>query len=167
MTLIILLLLMMTTMSFLFFNSPLMLACLVILIAMGVSMITYLFTSTSWLSFIIFMIFVSAMMVIFIYVASLTSNDFLTTYPSMSLFLVPLFSIFFFLVKWPFNSMNELANSTNQQNMSEVALTPLLMLKIYSPYTLTMSFLLIIYLLVVLIAVAKNSSTTSGPLRAL
>nr|DAZ91353.1 TPA_asm: ND6 [Gammarus chevreuxi] len=149
---------------FIFSKTPLMMAMIIIAQAVMVSFITFMFLPTSWFSFILFMVFVSAMMIIFVYVSSLASNDFFTsTGPSVALSLVAslaLTVLFFLSPALP--ALTPYSEST----LTDLGLASVTAYKLYAPYILLVTLFLIIYLLVALIVVAKNSSTKKGALRA-
>nr|DAZ91365.1 TPA_asm: ND6 [Pandorites podoceroides] len=147
---------------FLLATTPLMLATLIILIVCMVAIFTYSLTTTSWLSFIFFMLFISAMMIIFIYVASLASNEFITT--SMPLPFVFIF-LFSFLFLNPSTLLEDLTFFSVSTSITDATLTPNLMMKIYTPYISILSMFMIIYLFVALVVVAKNSSISKSPMR--
>nr|YP_009478337.1 NADH dehydrogenase subunit 6 [Gammarus roeselii]AVP50042.1 NADH dehydrogenase subunit 6 [Gammarus roeselii] len=147
---------------FLFSSAPLIMAFTLVTQTILVSVVTFLIMPTSWFSFILFMIFISAMMVIFVYVSSLAHNEFLSPrWTSYSAFLMLTMTIL--LVALSQNMYSH--QSHNYVSMSDLSLGSMSTYKLYAPYLSTISIFMIIYLLVALIAVAKNSSYNKGPLR--
>lgn len=145
-------------------KTPLIIAFMVLAIALMVSFFTFIYLPTSWFSFILFLIFIGAMIIIFIYVSSLASNDFTLTSMTPSWLLILSLSLTGSLIL--FAGQDYTSHASSSAILDFRVITPIAY-KLYSPYVLYMSLFIIIYLLVALIVVAKNSSWSSGALRAL
>nr|YP_010223319.1 NADH dehydrogenase subunit 6 [Macrohectopus branickii]UCL27452.1 NADH dehydrogenase subunit 6 [Macrohectopus branickii] len=148
---------------FLLFPAPLMMALVIITQALLVSLLTYMTLATSWLSFVLMLVFISAMMVVYAYVASLASNDFFysRTHLPLSLpLLITTLIVLFTLDQGPLDLSG--ASSLAEPDLTS---TPMSVSKLYAPGAMAVTVFLVIYLLVSLVAVAKNASYCSGPLR--
>nr|AXI98581.1 NADH dehydrogenase subunit 6 [Pseudoniphargus gomerae] len=148
---------------FLLTISPLFMSLLIILQTMTLAVIINMITMTSWFSFMLVMIYLSGMMVIFIYVSSMASNELF--FPNNYL-LAPLFMIFATATALTSNHMLDTPSDyTNELNLILTKITIFKTMKMYSKPLFTMTILLIIYLLLAMIMVSKNSSFSYGPLR--
>nr|AXI98776.1 NADH dehydrogenase subunit 6 [Pseudoniphargus sp. 2-Canaries] len=148
---------------FLMKSPPLFLSMMIISQTINLAIITALFTMSSWFSFMLLMIYLSGMMIIFIYVSSMASNELFYTnikmLPSMLLGLTIITSIY---LSWhsflPSDSMSMLDLNLLQVSVFKT-------MKMYSKSLFMMTILLIIYLLMTMIVVVKNSSFSEGPMR--
>nr|AXI98854.1 NADH dehydrogenase subunit 6 [Pseudoniphargus sp. 1-Azores] len=148
---------------FLLTISPLFLSLLIILQTITLAIIINMITMTSWFSFMLIMIYLSGMMVIFIYVSSMASNELF--FPNNYL-LVPLFIAFAVAASLTSSHMlNNPSDYTNELNMTLTKITIFKTMKMYSKPLFIMTILLIVYLLLAMIMVSKNSSFSYGPLR--
>lgn len=148
---------------FVILNTPLIISALIIAQAILISFSTYNISLTSWFSFILFLVFVRAIIIIFVYVSSLASNDFFNSYTltmAHNITIIILFFIALYTTSTPI-----CLEIFSKIILADTNLTPTATYKIYTSYTLNISIILITYLLVSLIAVAKISSVLKGPLR--
>nr|QQQ88799.1 NADH dehydrogenase subunit 6 [Hyalella armata] len=149
------------SLSFMFMQlvTPLSLGAIVVVFSFFISVSMVLICSTPWFSFLLFMLFLSGMMIIFIYVSSLASNE------------LYFYSPYFFILALLWLSPVLLKNETNKlMNMSDLSASAtnnyFIMYKAYSFSVCLFTMLLIIYLLITLIVVVKNSTMEEAPLRA-
>nr|AXI98555.1 NADH dehydrogenase subunit 6 [Pseudoniphargus cupicola] len=148
---------------FLLTIAPLFMSLLIILQTITLAIIINMITMTSWFSFMLVMIYLSGMMVIFIYVSSMASNELF--FPNNYL-LAPLFIIFAITTALVSNYMlGSPSDYTNELNLILTKITIFKTMKMYSKPLFIMTILLILYLLLAMIMVSKNSSFSYGPLR--
>nr|AXI98789.1 NADH dehydrogenase subunit 6 [Pseudoniphargus sp. 2-Portugal] len=165
MTKFLLLLSLIISMMFLSTISPLFLSMLIILQTIMLALIINMITMTSWFSLMLLMIYLSGMMIIFIYVSSMASNElfFLNNHLLLAIFIG--FTIFTALIfNLTFNMTSDYMNMLDQ-NFTQITIFKTL--KMYSKPLYMMTILLILYLLLAMIMVSKNSSFSKGPLRSL
>nr|AXI98828.1 NADH dehydrogenase subunit 6 [Pseudoniphargus triasi] len=147
---------------FLLESSPLFLSVIIITQTITLALIIYISTMSSWFSFMLLMIYLSGMMIVFIYVSSMASNEFFHSNSRLLPFTVVL-SLFVAFLASSF-SLNH-AESLNLMDMNLTEITVLKTMKMYSESLFIMTILLIIYLLLAMIMVVKNSSFSQGPMR--
>nr|AXI98866.1 NADH dehydrogenase subunit 6 [Pseudoniphargus salinus] len=148
---------------FLLTISPLFMSLLIILQTITLAIIINMITMTSWFSFMLVMIYLSGMMIIFIYVSSMASNELF--FPNNYL-LAPLFIIFTIVMALTSNYMLDTPSDyMNELNLILTKITIFKTMKMYSKTLFIMTILLILYLLLAMIMVSKNSSFSYGPLR--
>nr|AXI98529.1 NADH dehydrogenase subunit 6 [Pseudoniphargus brevipedunculatus] len=153
------------SMVFLLTISPLFLSLLIILQTITLAIIINMVTMTSWFSFMLVMIYLSGMMVIFIYVSSMASNELF--FPNNYL-LAPLFITFAVAIALTSTYVSDSPSDyTNEQTLTLTKITIFKTMKMYSKPLFIMTILLILYLLLAMIMVSKNSSFSHGPLRSL
>nr|DAZ91286.1 TPA_asm: ND6 [Gammarus wautieri] len=163
MTLLTSLLSMQLSALFMALNTPLIMAILITTQAVVVSFSTYNTLLTSWLSFILFLVFISAMMIIFVYVSSLASNEFFNSYtPTTTYYTMMLILSSALLYETLAPNYTKMLSKLLLTDMNLGSMT---VYKMYTTHTLNISIILITYLLISLIAVAKISSYLKGPLR--
>lgn len=119
--------------------------------------VSWLISPTGWFSFILFLIFIGGLIVLFIYITRLAANEkFIVQAPNLSpqtiISLVSLI-ILIFLLTQTFTHPGPLVN-----------LKPQLSLMFSNPI-LSLTILIIIYLLVTLIVAVKIANKIEGPLR--
>nr|QQQ88929.1 NADH dehydrogenase subunit 6 [Hyalella franciscae] len=148
------------SLSFMFtqLSTPLSLGALVVVFSFFVSMSMFLLCPSPWFSFLLFMLFLSGMMIIFIYVSSLASNE--LHFYSPYFFILGLFWVSPIFLK---NEMNKL------MFMNELSVASMdnyfIMHKMYSFSVCLFTMVMIVYLLITLIVVVKNSTMVEAPLR--
>lgn len=148
---------------FIALNTPLIIAAIITTQAILVSFSTYSISLTSWFSFILFLVFIRAIIIIFVYVSSLASNEFFNSYTPTTTHHALLIILSFILLYTTLTPMS--ANMFSILTLTDANLGPTATYKIFTSYTLNISLILITYLLISLIAVAKISSYLKGPLR--
>nr|AXI98750.1 NADH dehydrogenase subunit 6 [Pseudoniphargus sp. 1-Murcia] len=165
MTKFLVLLSLMFSVMFLLSTSPLFLSLMIIAQTISLAFIINTITMTSWFSFMLIMIYLSGMMIIFIYISSMASNE---LFYLNNLLLAGIFLFFIPATLLIFNSTpassSDYAN-TLDQNLTQTAIIKTM--KMFSKPLFIMTILLIIYLLLAMIVVSKNSSFSSGPLRSI
>nr|AXI98685.1 NADH dehydrogenase subunit 6 [Pseudoniphargus pityusensis] len=154
---------MILSLMFLLESSPLFLSVMIILQTITLALIITLYTMSSWFSFMLLMIYLSGMMIIFIYVSSMASNEFFR-FNTRLLPLMTILSFTFILLIYTSISFKP-AESLNFMDLNLTQISTLKTMKMYSSSLFTMTILLIIYLLLAMIMVVKNSSFSEGPMR--
>nr|YP_009513825.1 NADH dehydrogenase subunit 6 [Pseudoniphargus carpalis]AXH38203.1 NADH dehydrogenase subunit 6 [Pseudoniphargus carpalis] len=150
---------------FLLTISPLFLSLLIILQTITLAVIINMITMTSWFSFMLVMIYLSGMMIIFIYVSSMAANELF--FPN-NFILTPLFISFAIATALTSSYiLDSPSDYTNELNQTLTKITIFKTMKMYSKPLFIMTILLILYLLLAMIMVSKNSSFSHGPLRSL
>nr|YP_009515488.1 NADH dehydrogenase subunit 6 [Trinorchestia longiramus]AYB71599.1 NADH dehydrogenase subunit 6 [Trinorchestia longiramus] len=144
---------------FIHLTSPLSMGLTVILLTVPIALMMTIIINTSWFSLLLTMIFLTAMMIIFVYISSLAANE--LSFSSNELLLIPaLFMLMMFyshfMENTPLNSFAQTL-SPNQFEMTY---------KMYTYDLFVMTSFLMVYLLVALIVVVKNSSMKKTPFRA-
>nr|AXI98763.1 NADH dehydrogenase subunit 6 [Pseudoniphargus sp. 2-Andalusia] len=150
---------------FLLTISPLFLSVMIIAQTITLALALSASAVTSWFSFMLIMIYLSGMMIIFIYISSMASNElfYSNNLPVVSLFLL-LAPFTFMIFNFTHNSPSDYLNAMDQ-NMTQI--TILKTMKMFSKPLFIMTIMLIIYLLLAMIMVSKNTSFSSGPLRSI
>nr|YP_009160742.1 NADH dehydrogenase subunit 6 [Pseudoniphargus daviui]CCB84639.2 NADH dehydrogenase subunit 6 [Pseudoniphargus daviui] len=151
------------SLMFLLESSPLFLSLMIILQTITLALIITLFTMSSWFSFMLLMIYLSGMMIVFVYISSIASNELF----SSNWYLIPLALILLlpFMILLLSSHSPPLSDSLSllDSNLSEISIIKTM--KMYSKSLFTMTILMIIYLLLAMIMVTKNSSFSGGPMR--
>nr|UZC54068.1 NADH dehydrogenase subunit 6 [Nipponoluciola cruciata]UZC54081.1 NADH dehydrogenase subunit 6 [Nipponoluciola cruciata] len=157
----IMLLMMTTTMMFMFISHPLNMGMTLLIQTLLIAMWIGLLSMNFWYSYILFIVMVGGMLILFIYMTSVASNE------KFKFKIMPLMTTMMLLMTSTImfkNEMFPLMNSDmltiKSKLMFTVSLNKLLMYPM-----MMMSLTIIIYLLIALIAVSKNTNIKSGPLR--
>lgn len=158
---------------FIFLKHPLAIGLTLITQTVLVCIAVTLFSRMPWFSYILFLIFLGATLVLFIYVATLASNEtFKLSFPIILIALITLLSLILFSLlrltsffsEHTLFSQNLLKDSwvrtLNETNSTLVTLS-----RIYRNYNISLTGLIILYLLLTLLVVVKIRSTFFGPLR--
>nr|AXI98568.1 NADH dehydrogenase subunit 6 [Pseudoniphargus elongatus] len=153
----------MLSMTFLMGKSPLFLSLIIIVQTITIAIIVNILTLSSWFSFMLLMIYLSGMMIVFIYVSSMASNEFFPLkYSKLMAFvilsIILLTSIFM-------SNYHPKSDYINILNLDLTQTTIFKTAKMFAKPLFMMTILLIIYLLLAMIMVVKNSSFSSGPMR--
>nr|AXI98672.1 NADH dehydrogenase subunit 6 [Pseudoniphargus pedrerae] len=154
---------MILSLMFLLESSPLFLSVIIIAQTITLALIISIYIMSSWFSFMLLMIYLSGMMIIFIYVSSMASNEFF----NINSRLLPLMVIFSLILPLLISTSLSFkpAESLNFMALDLTQISTLKTMNMYSKSLFTMTILLIIYLLLAMIMVVKNSSFSEGPLR--
>nr|AXI98633.1 NADH dehydrogenase subunit 6 [Pseudoniphargus mercadali] len=153
------------SMMFLLSISPLFLSVMIIAQTITLALIINSITLTSWFSFMLIMIYLSGMMIIFIYVSSMASNELFYLNNFLLVFILAAFiPLTFFTMDYSSSSPSDCMNMLSQ-NLTQITIFKTM--KMFSKPLFIMTILLIIYLLLAMIVVSKNSSFSSGPLRSI
>nr|YP_009472905.1 NADH dehydrogenase subunit 6 [Aphelocheirus jendeki]AST10109.1 NADH dehydrogenase subunit 6 [Aphelocheirus jendeki] len=152
------------SMIFPFMKHPLSMGLILILQTMTVSMITGIMMNSFWFSYILFIILLGGALVLFIYMASIASNEkFSFSTKMMSTVIIMLTSnIIFIFMKDEiyFNSIWNL--SIKSLNENEQLMT---LIKLFNSQSMSLTILLVIYLLLTMIAITNVVNTFEGPMR--
>lgn len=143
---------------FIYIQTPLRIGVLIIVLSFFVATIIFFIGPTSWFSYLLFIVFLRGIIIIFIYVSSLASNEILF----YNIYFLPLFFVtpllLFMYLKINFDTHTEIINSIIEPNS-------IFSYKIYTPYLRLLTRIIMIYLLIALLVVVKNSLFREGPLR--
>nr|ARH54673.1 NADH dehydrogenase subunit 6 [Stenurella nigra] len=158
------LLLLTLSMLFLFLNHPLSFGAILLLQTILISLITGMVNYNYWFSYILFLIMIGGMLILFIYMTSIASNEkFKFSYKllMLSLMIMSLFIMTF--IDLYLNEMNlNLSDTINQNKNYNFNLS---MNKFFNWPNNSITYLMIIYLLITLIAIVKITKIKYGPLR--
>nr|YP_006504062.1 NADH dehydrogenase subunit 6 [Actias selene]AFM95202.1 NADH dehydrogenase subunit 6 [Actias selene] len=153
-------------------NHPLSMGLMILAQTLLTCLLSGMLIKTYWFSYILFLTFLGGLLVLFIYVSSIASNELfsfsLNMKLSISLFFIisSIFSIqFFYNISWLNLNINnsEMINFFNSIlffNENKINLN-----KLYNNQTSMLTYLLIIYLFITLIAMVKITNIFYGPLR--
>nr|YP_010354124.1 NADH dehydrogenase subunit 6 [Gunda ochracea]UOG84776.1 NADH dehydrogenase subunit 6 [Gunda ochracea] len=163
-------LIMMTSIMYLL-NHPLSMGLLILMQTLITCLITGMMIKTYWFSYILFLVFLGGLLVLFIYVSSIASNELFSfnIYMKLTNFIWFFFLIMlmFFMFKFKWNNLIE--NNIEMNNFSYMMFfnneNKINMNKLYNNQTSFLTFMLIIYLFINLVAVVKITNIFYGPLR--
>nr|ANX10342.1 NADH dehydrogenase subunit 6 [Antheraea assamensis] len=153
-------------------NHPLSMGLMILIQTLLTCLLSGMMIKTYWFSYILFLTFLGGLLVLFIYVSSIASNELFSFNFNMKLyFFFSIFMMFVFMIlfynnlKWMnFNINNsEMFNFFNMImffNENKINLN-----KLYNNQTSLLTYLLIIYLFIALIAMVKITNIFYGPLR--
>nr|YP_010719279.1 NADH dehydrogenase subunit 6 [Antheraea polyphemus]WDR47342.1 NADH dehydrogenase subunit 6 [Antheraea polyphemus]WDR47355.1 NADH dehydrogenase subunit 6 [Antheraea polyphemus] len=153
-------------------NHPLSMGLMILFQTLLTCLLTGMMIKTYWFSYILFLTFLGGLLVLFIYVSSIASNELfffnfnMKLYYLMFIYILLIFLFLFFNnLKWlNFNINNsEMINFSNMImffNENKINLN-----KLYNNQTSFLTYLLIIYLFITLIAMVKITNIFYGPLR--
>nr|AHI16926.1 NADH dehydrogenase subunit 6 [Actias artemis aliena] len=153
-------------------NHPLSMGLMILIQTLLTCILSGMLIKTYWFSYILFLTFLGGLLVLFIYVSSIASNEMfsftLNTKLLISMFflITSILSIqFWHNIKWMNLNINnsEMINFFNSIlffNENKINLS-----KLYNNQTSMLTYLLIIYLFITLIAMVKITNIFYGPLR--
>nr|UDP56664.1 NADH dehydrogenase subunit 6 [Antheraea formosana] len=153
-------------------NHPLSMGLMILTQTLLTCLLSGMMIKTYWFSYILFLTFLGGLLVLFIYVSSIASNELFSFNFNMKLyFFFSIFMMFIFMIlfynnlKWMnFNINNsEMFNFFNMImffNENKINLN-----KLYNNQSSLLTYLLIIYLFIALIAMVKITNIFYGPLR--
>nr|YP_009648741.1 NADH dehydrogenase subunit 6 [Panstrongylus rufotuberculatus]QDB64204.1 NADH dehydrogenase subunit 6 [Panstrongylus rufotuberculatus] len=150
--------------TFLLTKHPLSMGLTLIIQTILVAMMTGLMINMFWFSYILVISMLSGMLVLFIYMASVASNEKFHTSWSMLLYILPLTisSVILFLI------VDQLESSSMWSTMKKNTLgaEQLMSLnKLFNLNNMSITMLLVSYLLLTMIAVSYVANIYEGPLR--
>nr|QQQ88046.1 NADH dehydrogenase subunit 6 [Silba sp. LW-2021] len=159
-----------TSLIFMQMNHPLAMGLVLLIQTVLISLITGLMTKSFWFSYILFLIFLGGMLVLFIYVTSLASNEMFSLSMKLTIFSLGIFMTIMFISLFLDKSMSSFFYMNQEMesifNMhSYISENSLSLNKLYNYPTNLITFLLMNYLLITLIAVVKITKLFYGPLR--
>nr|AUO29132.1 NADH dehydrogenase subunit 6 [Platorchestia japonica] len=140
-------------------TTPLTMGLSIIVLATFISVLMFNLILSSWFSFLLIMVFLSGMMIIFIYISSLAANEIL--FNNNTAFIIPFILMF---IIYNYKQMLTL-DSNNKFSTVLPSYSFEMMYKVYTTSVCLFTIFLIIYLLLALIVVVKNSSMKQAPLR--
>nr|YP_009729779.1 NADH dehydrogenase subunit 6 [Copris tripartitus]QHW07557.1 NADH dehydrogenase subunit 6 [Copris tripartitus] len=142
---------------------PLSMGVTLLIQSIMISLITGFFNLNYWYSYILFLIMIGGMLVLFIYMTSIAPNE--QFYPSIKLSIITMFLIFITLISlltldyyfFNLNNINELMTTNFYFNLS--------LNKYFNSPNILVTFMIIIYLFITLLAVVKITDFKKGMLR--
>nr|QUE27239.1 NADH dehydrogenase subunit 6 [Actias dubernardi] len=155
-----------------FLNHPLSMGLMILIQTLLTCILSGMLIKTYWFSYILFLTFLGGLLVLFIYVSSIASNELFSLSLNIKLSILTFFLMmsfimiqFFFNIKWMNLNINnsEMLNFNNSMlffNENKINLN-----KLYNNQTSMLTYLLIIYLFITLIAMVKITNIFYGPLR--
>nr|AVN68063.1 NADH dehydrogenase subunit 6 [Polyzosteria viridissima] len=160
---------MMMTTSILFtqMSHPLAMGLMLLMQTVFMCLMSGLLSQSFWFSYILFLVFLGGMLILFIYVTSLASNEMF--YLSMKLMVIMLIIMIILMLMLTFielniniNNMEMMLHENNYMKEYELNMS---MEKLYNQPTNMITIMLASYLFLTLIAVAKITNISKGPLR--
>nr|YP_009694394.1 NADH dehydrogenase subunit 6 [Pterostichus niger]QEI26054.1 NADH dehydrogenase subunit 6 [Pterostichus niger] len=167
---LLLLLSLLMTMIFMFLKHPMSMGLILFIQTLLIALITGMFSYSFWYSYILFLIMIGGMLILFIYMTSLASNEMFNFSIKMSLFIITsILSIMLSYLLIDYMMLNPLFKNSNMieliyntmlknENLSSLNM-------IYNMPNNLISFMLMNYLFLTLIAVVKITDINHGPLR--
>nr|AFQ62141.1 NADH dehydrogenase subunit 6 [Promecognathus crassus] len=159
------------TIIFLFMNHPMSMGLILLIQTMLITLTSGLYSYSYWFSYILFLIMIGGMLVLFIYMTSLASNEmfnFSTKMMYFILFMIMFMMFMFFFIDY-FMIIPLLKNSNLLEFMNKMMFFKnenlLTLNMIYNKPNNIITFMLINYLFLTLIAVVKITDIKYGPLR--
>nr|QWB85893.1 NADH dehydrogenase subunit 6 [Sachalinobia koltzei] len=150
---------------FLFLSHPLSFGLILLMQTILISLITGYMNYNFWFSYILFLIMIGGMLILFIYMTSIASNEkFKFSFKLFLLFNLIFFSILMliFIDSFFFN-LN--LNSYDLMNQNDSFFNYFSLMKYFNKPNMMLTYLMINYLLITLIAIVKITKIQSGPLR--
>nr|QIC54439.1 NADH dehydrogenase subunit 6 [Crangonyx forbesi] len=146
---------------FILINHPLILSLAIITQTLALSVVMSLNCATSWFSYLLVMIYVTGMMVIFLYVSSLTPNkNYFTGKMKLLTKMLVLLPLMLVLL-----SLSTMSLSLTSLSETHTTLISMVTATLFNLPNMSMSVLLINYLLLALIVVVKVAVLSNSPLR--
>nr|AGW80446.1 NADH dehydrogenase subunit 6 [Prosopocoilus astacoides blanchardi] len=144
-------------------NHPMSLGLLLLIQSILIALISGWMNITFWYSYIMLLIMIGGMLVLFMYMTNVASNEKFSFSSALMAILIVMTTTFILSIplidQW-------LANMKNQINEAILTLHPLTSLNKFLNFpAITMSVILIIYLLVTMIVIIKIINIKHGPLR--
>nr|YP_010990297.1 NADH dehydrogenase subunit 6 [Cricula andrei]WOW98281.1 NADH dehydrogenase subunit 6 [Cricula andrei] len=154
-----------------FLIHPLSMGLMILIQTLLTCILSGMMIKTYWFSYILFLTFLGGLLVLFIYVSSIASNELFSFnfYPKIfmmfSFFLLLILSYYnLYNLKWLnfSNNVSEMNNFFSPLFLNE---TKINLNKLYNNQTFMLTYLLIIYLFITLVAMVKITNIFYGPLR--
>nr|UAJ48134.1 NADH dehydrogenase subunit 6 [Cybister japonicus] len=159
------------SLSFLLLNHPMSMGLILLIQTIIIAIMTGMMSYSFWFSYIIFLIMIGGMLILFIYMTSLASNEmfkfskyilFILIFMFMTTLLI-FYNMDYLMINSILKNSNLIENLDNWLFLKNENLITLN--KIYNNPNNWMTFILINYLLLTLIAVVKITKINYGPLR--
>nr|ADO60410.1 NADH dehydrogenase subunit 6 [Hydrochus sp. BMNH 840193] len=159
---ILLMMILINSFIFIMLNHPMSMGLMLLMQTFTISLTTGFMNFNWWFSYILFIIMIGGMLILFIYMTSIASNE-----KFSSSYLIPLFfSILLFMSLLIMFNDNFIIEYFNINNLNIMNSNNKIMLSKFLNIPSNMIMLtMIIYLLITLIAVAKITNISKGPLR--
>nr|YP_010292334.1 NADH dehydrogenase subunit 6 [Epiphora bauhiniae]ULO26059.1 NADH dehydrogenase subunit 6 [Epiphora bauhiniae] len=155
-----------------FLNHPLSMGLMILIQTLLTCLLSGMLIKTYWFSYILFLTFLGGLLVLFIYVSSIASNEMFSFTLNMKMFImIIIFLLIFFIIIFfnDLNWMNLIINNSEMINFFNSVLffyeNKINLNKLYNNQTFMLTYLLIIYLFITLIAMVKITNIFYGPLR--
>nr|WNV26494.1 NADH dehydrogenase subunit 6 [Salassa thespis] len=155
-----------------FLIHPLSMGLMILMQTLLSCLLLGMMTKTYWFSYILFLTFLGGLLVLFIYVSSIASNELFSFNFNMKMSSMFFIIISIFLLTFLSNNLKWLNLNTNNSDMNNLLNTFLFfnenkinLSKLYNNQTFMLTYLLIIYLFITLVAMVKITNIFYGPLR--
>nr|YP_010585949.1 NADH dehydrogenase subunit 6 [Parapsyche difformis]UZZ43685.1 NADH dehydrogenase subunit 6 [Parapsyche difformis] len=157
----------MNSLFMLTFKTPLSLGVFLMMQTLLSCMVINSFLSLYWISYIFYLIMLGGLLILFMYMCSLASNEVFNLNFKYWLYFLILTMMTYFIIMF----MNKLliinipTQSFQSQELILINENKFVVNKMYNLYTMNLTMMLIIYLLISLSLVTKLTNSNSGPLR--
>nr|YP_006303155.1 NADH dehydrogenase subunit 6 [Samia ricini]YP_009040582.1 NADH dehydrogenase subunit 6 [Samia canningi]AEI26138.1 NADH dehydrogenase subunit 6 [Samia ricini]AEK82942.1 NADH dehydrogenase subunit 6 [Samia ricini]AHX80603.1 NADH dehydrogenase subunit 6 [Samia canningi]UIB41634.1 NADH dehydrogenase subunit 6 [Samia ricini] len=155
-----------------FLNHPLSMGLMILIQTLLTCLLSGMMIKTYWFSYILFLTFLGGLLVLFIYVSSIASNELFSFNLNMKMFIffMMFFSTLMMILFWNnLNWMNFNINNSEMINFSNSIMflneNKINLNKLYNNQNFLITYLLIIYLFITLVAMVKITNIFYGPLR--
>nr|YP_010576264.1 NADH dehydrogenase subunit 6 [Samia watsoni]UZN43801.1 NADH dehydrogenase subunit 6 [Samia watsoni] len=155
-----------------FLNHPLSMGLMILIQTLLTCLLSGMMIKTYWFSYILFLTFLGGLLVLFIYVSSIASNELFSFNLNMKMIIMMImfFTILIMIMFWNnLNWMNFNINNSEMINFMNSIMffneNKINLNKLYNNQNFMITYLLIIYLFIALIAMVKITNIFYGPLR--
>nr|YP_010230458.1 NADH dehydrogenase subunit 6 [Rhodinia fugax]QSV08499.1 NADH dehydrogenase subunit 6 [Rhodinia fugax] len=155
-----------------FLMHPLSMGLMILMQTLLTCLITGMIIKTYWFSYILFLTFLGGLLVLFIYISSVASNEMFNFSLNMKMFFfffIPILFINLIFFSYNLKWLNLNINNSEMFNFSNLMMffneNKINLNKLYNNQTTMMTYLLIIYLFITLVAMVKITNIFYGPLR--
>nr|YP_010577805.1 NADH dehydrogenase subunit 6 [Samia wangi]UZP15012.1 NADH dehydrogenase subunit 6 [Samia wangi] len=155
-----------------FLNHPLSMGLMILIQTLLTCLLSGMMIKTYWFSYILFLTFLGGLLVLFIYVSSIASNELFSFNLNMKMFIffMLFFTILMMMMFW--NNLNWMNFNTNNSEMINFSNSIMFLNenkinlnKLYNNQNFLITYLLIVYLFITLVAMVKITNIFYGPLR--
>nr|AUB29945.1 NADH dehydrogenase subunit 6 [Rinaca jonasii] len=153
-------------------NHPLSMGLMILIQTLLICLLSGMLIKTYWFSYILFLTFLGGLLVLFIYVSSIASNEIFSFNLKTKMFILLIIFFMFNLMILFYNNlkwMNLINNNSEMLNFSNLIMffneNKINLNKLYNNQTSFLTYLLIIYLFITLVAMVKITNIFYGPLR--
>nr|YP_010586105.1 NADH dehydrogenase subunit 6 [Cheumatopsyche charites]UZZ43841.1 NADH dehydrogenase subunit 6 [Cheumatopsyche charites] len=157
-------LIVLTSSAMMIIKIPLNLGLTILIQTLIYSIILNINTNIYWISYILYLILLGGMLILFLYMCSISSNEIIKLNLNWFMFYM-MFSFLFLLLSKNFYWLNNMLKNKFNLNLFFNMETLTNISKIYNNFSMMITIIMIIYLLISLMMVSMFTNTTYGPLR--